>query len=141
VPYASETTSACGANGGSCGGCTGTATCNTHTNGLGQSFDDCAPVCNPTDLGGGGKSCTAQGALDACNAYSFLHGGTTCTLYSCGSGFTEEYIYMSDTVTSGLCSSWSYYIGLTHYVGQVFQNTSTTCTYGCAAYVTGVDWQ
>jgi hypothetical protein len=48
---------------------------------------------------------------------------------------------MSDTVTTGLCSSWTYYVGGAPYVGQVFQNSNTVCTYGCAAYDTGVYWR
>jgi hypothetical protein len=140
VPYASETSGECGSGGASCGSC-GASACVSHTNGLGQTFDDCTPECNPTDLGGNGVDCEAQGALDACDAYSFIHGGTTCTLYSCGSGYEEQYIYMSDTITSGLCSSWSYYIGTDGIVGQVFQNTSTACTYGCDLDLTGVNWQ
>jgi hypothetical protein len=115
--------------------------CTSHTNGTGQSFSDCAPLCDAVGNGGSGQNCTQQGALDACNAYMAANGGGTCTLYTCDSGLNTQYIYLTQGITQGDCSSWSYYQFFAPYVGQVFQNTSTTCTFGCAAYDTGVYWQ
>ena len=139
--YASQTSSACGSGGASCTACTSPATCTAHTDGVGQSFDDCTPLCDAVGPGGTGTSCTGTGAQDACDAYSAVHGGSACTLYTCGAGGSKQYIYMSDTVTSGDCSSWSYYVSGAPYVGQVYQNTNTTCTYGCASYNTGIYWK
>jgi hypothetical protein len=138
--YGSQNNGACGSGGATCGSCGG-GTCTLHQNGLGQQFEDCTPVCNPVGQSGTGTNCTQQGALDACNAYSAVHGGATCTLYTCGPVSTRQYIYMSDTVTSGFCSSWSYYMSSAPFVGQVFENTGTTCDFGCAAYDTGIYWR
>jgi TRAP-type mannitol/chloroaromatic compound transport system substrate-binding protein len=119
------------------------ATCTDHNDGVGDTFYDCTALCNSSVTGGSGTNCSQQGAEDACTAYAVAHGGT-CSIYTCGSGQTEEFIYLTNpgSLTSGLCSSWSYYGGAGHkYVGQVFQNTGLTCTYGCAAYNTEVGWQ
>ena len=122
VDYVSQSAGICGASGASCGSCGG-GTCNTHSDGLGQSWKDCSPVGTYTpieaiaglhgvcDLVGqtgaecsDGWACTGDPVNNVCFANSSL---TTCVSYCWGyAGGESSFVYTCSCPDTKAGVSW-----------------------------------
>ena len=98
--YAKQTPTACGSNGASCSSC-GTSACNSHADGLGQTFNNCTAL---------GKYDSAE-AIDACTAYAISQGGSgvDCTDGWACTGDTDSTVcYGDSTGTTCINYCWGY---------------------------------